>query len=302
MNKDKALDLALEFFETMQRYKGTRSNIFIRFEPTATGDYVDLREFDGRAKPIITAIKQARSAPVQEPVKFLANGTRFKTSEFPYGVCINGLPKELSGCWVALVAAEDDCHLKLTTPPAAPVQQKPLFADIIAQHPGLAEELKAMDAAPVQEPVYHLRQFGDVTKEQLDRYMATGDINPQPAPVQELVAFNAGVPLLYPEMKDGETISVEYTTPPAAQPATEVLRLSKDGIWANPDIPADDAAKLVLEAIDHNIKILVQKAVLAEREACAKVCEQSDDDGEGPDCWGWHSKDYATAIRARSKD
>ncbi len=37
------------------------------------------------------------------------------------------------------------------------------------------------------------------------------------APVQEPVAFNAGVPPLYPEMKDGETISVEYTTPPAAQ-------------------------------------------------------------------------------------
>ena len=51
-----------------------------------------------------------------EPVKFLANGTRFKTSEYPYGVCINGLPKELSGRWVALVAAEDDCHLKLTAP------------------------------------------------------------------------------------------------------------------------------------------------------------------------------------------
>ena len=69
MNKDKALDLALEFFETMQRYKGTRSNIFIRFEPTATGDYVDLREFNEKAKPIITAIKQSRSAPVQEPVE-----------------------------------------------------------------------------------------------------------------------------------------------------------------------------------------------------------------------------------------
>jgi len=39
----------------------------------------------------------------------------------------------------------------------------------------------------------------------------------KPAPVQEPVAFNAGVPPLYPEMKDGETISVEYTTPPAAQ-------------------------------------------------------------------------------------
>ena len=36
-----------------------------------------------------------------------------------------------------------------------------------------------------------------------------------------------------------------------------------------------------------------------EREACAKVCEQSDSDGEGPDQWDWHSKDYAAAIRAR---
>jgi hypothetical protein len=39
---------------------------------------------------------------------------------------------------------------------AAPVQQKPLFADIIAKHPGLAEELKAMDESqptPVQKQV-----------------------------------------------------------------------------------------------------------------------------------------------------
>ena len=50
---------------------------------------------------------------------------------------------------------------------------------------------------------------------------------------------------------------------------TEVLRLSKDGIWANPDIPADEAAKLVLAAIDFNIKVLVVKAVEAERETCA---------------------------------
>ena len=26
--------------------------------------------------------------------------------------------------------------------------------------------------------------------------------------------------------------------------------------------------------------------------------EQTDEDGEGPDCWGWHAKDYAAAIRA----
>ena len=75
-------------------------------------------------------------------------------------------------------------------------------------------------------------------------------------------------------------------------PATEVLRLSKDGIWANPDIHADDAAKLVLEAIDHNIKVLVQRAVLAEREACADVVESTP--------WSdWFRTDCAIAIRAR---
>ena len=59
-------------------------------------------------------------------------------------------------------------------------------------------------------------------------------------------------------------------------PSVEVLRLSKDGISANPDIPVDDAAKFVLNAIGHNIKVLVQKAVEEEREACAKVCEQGE--------------------------
>lgn len=58
-----------------------------------------------------------------------------------------------------------------------------------------------------------------------------------------------------------------------SRPGTEVLRLSSDGIWANPDIPADDAAKLVLAAIDYNIKVLVQKAVEAERDACARMAE-----------------------------
>jgi len=48
-------------------------------------------------------------------------------------------------------------------------------------------------------------------------------------------------------------------------PATEVLRLSVDGIWVNPDVPIDDAAKLVLAAVGENIKVLVQTAVLAER-------------------------------------
>jgi len=58
---------------------------------------------------------------------------------------------------LALVVAEDTITA-IKQALAAPVQQKPLFADIIAKHPGLAEELKEMDAAPaqpapVQEPV-----------------------------------------------------------------------------------------------------------------------------------------------------
>jgi hypothetical protein len=42
-----------------------------------------------------------------------------------------------------------------------------------------------------------------------------------------------------------------------------------------------------------------KQAILAEREACAKVCEQRDEEGECPDQWDWHSSDYAAAIRAR---
>ena len=48
--------------------------------------------------------------------------------------------------------------------------------------------IKQARSAP-EEPVYHLRQFGDVTKEQLDRYMSTGDINPPAAPVQQKPLF-----------------------------------------------------------------------------------------------------------------
>lgn len=51
----------------------------------------------------------------------------------------------------------------------------------------LREALAQQPAQQEQEPVYHLRQFGDVTKDQLDRYIETGNINPQPAQ-QELVA------------------------------------------------------------------------------------------------------------------
>jgi len=99
MTKDEALKLALEALEA-------HADIGIKSDKA------------------ITAIKQALAAPVQ-PVAFLANGTRFKISydSRQSGGQIHGIPPELGGQWVALVAAEDDCHLKLATPPAAPVQE-----------------------------------------------------------------------------------------------------------------------------------------------------------------------------------
>jgi hypothetical protein len=117
----------------------------------------------------------------------------------------------------------------------------------------------------------------------------------------------------------------------------EILRITKEGIWANPDVPVDEAAKKVLEAIDHNIKVLVQKAVEeerekvarwmmergyatghgdtiesllkelewqfreSEREACAKVCDEMEKKAEehGTECCKWPTpSDCAYAIRA----
>ena len=61
---------------------------------------------------------------------------------------------------------------------------------------------------------------------------------------------------------------------------TEILRLSKDGIWANPDVPTDEAAKKVLEAIDGYVKLMVEKAVTAaineEIEACAAIAHEAE--------------------------
>jgi hypothetical protein len=78
-------------------------------------------------------------------------------------------------------------------------------------------------------------------------------------------------------------------------PGVEVLRIAKEGIWANPDVPVDQAAHAVLAAVESNIKELVKKAVEAEREACAKVCESY-----GP-ARVLSGEDCAAAIRARGE-
>jgi hypothetical protein len=113
--------------------------------------------------------------------------------------------------------------VKRATPPAAqPAPVQPM-AHIVGEIDHTGKVWKPVQPAPVQEPVYHLRQFGDVTKEQLDRYMETGDINPQPAPVQavqEADVFDDDIEVTGPttirtryRLEVGTKL---YTTPPAA--------------------------------------------------------------------------------------
>ena len=68
----------------------------------------------------------------------------------------------------------------------------------------------------------------------------------------------------------------------------------KDNDAYSPSVQADHELTPFLVAF---AKLVAAK----EREACAKVCEQTDEDFEGPDQWDWHSKDYASAIRARGE-
>ena len=56
--------------------------------------------------------------------------------------------------------------------------------------------------------------------------------------------------------------------------SVELMKMSRDGIWVNPDIPVEETAKQVLEILDNELKNMVRIAVEAEREACALVCDR----------------------------
>jgi hypothetical protein len=64
---------------------------------------------------------------------------------------------------------------------------------------------------------------------------------------------------------------------------------------------ADKATEEANARANASWTLMCKKMVALEREACAKLCEQCDEEGEGPDTWDWHSKDYAAAIRARGE-
>ena len=50
----------------------------------------------------------------------------------------------------------------------------------------------------------------------------------------------------------------------------EVMRIDNNGVTINPEIPLDEAAQHVINALDEHIKHLVR----SEREACASVVDQ----------------------------
>ena len=87
------------------------------------------------------------------------------------------------------------------------------------------------------------------------------------------------------------TNSIRFFNGTNTDERNEVLRISRDGVWANPDIPVDDAAKLVLKALDGYVKTMVGQAVEAEREACAQLCEKAE---------RYRGEYFAYKIRERS--
>jgi hypothetical protein len=79
----------------------------------------------------------------------------------------------------------------------------------------------------------------------------------------------------------------------------EVMRIGRDGVWVNPEVPVDEAARVVLNLISENVKAMVANAVKDERWACAKTCEEAGTDENGNvHLVAW---ECAAAIRARGE-
>ena len=171
MTKDEALDLALEALEELQ--------------PD------DAYPYSLQSKAI-TAIKQARSAPVQEPV------------------------------FCEYCGGNDDADFGLPTDHCTDcARPQPAAQQALVQEPVALPCCGYTDASAIKWNPFN----GVVQCHNCGQTYATSA-----APAQEPVAFNAGVPPLYPEMKDGETISVEYTTPPGGRQSEDCLTAAQEDI------------------------------------------------------------------------
>lgn len=76
--------------------------------------------------------------------------------------------------------------------------------------------------------------------------------------------------------------------------SVEVMRLSRDGVWVKTDIKPDEAAQVVLNALDEQIKELVQRAMEPDRAMlrhCLRVMQE-----EADAYLAWHSDTNATLL------
>lgn len=88
-----------------------------------------------------------------------------------------------------------------------------------------------------------------------------------------------------------------------AEPTREVMRITKDGIFVPDDVAVDEAAEGVIAALEDHIRGLVERAVKAERQACAKLAdEQATAYAQLQDFHGIDAAEsIADAIRARGQ-
>jgi len=137
MTDRELMQQALEALEKLTIYDSRSSSIWRYFYPSATGDYVNLREFKELSEPIVNALRAALAQPEQEP--------------FEYWNAVEGWVKidevrkhfDSVGCGTIYKTAGEDRVPLYTSPP----QRNPLTeedARLIAAAPDLLAALQGL--------------------------------------------------------------------------------------------------------------------------------------------------------------
>jgi len=98
------------------------------------------------------------------------------------------------------------------------------------------------------------------------------------------------------KLHDSRPNSIRFYSP--GDTSTEVLRISKDGIWANPDVPVDEAAKKVLEAIDGYVKTMIERVRKEELDKCCDLLEGMHVATDGNHNYYLHAANELRKLRA----
>jgi hypothetical protein len=98
------------------------------------------------------------------------------------------------------------------------------------------------------------------------------------------------------KLHDSRPNSIRFFSP--SDTSTEVLRISKDGIWANPDIPTDEAAKRLLAALDSHIKGMIERMRKEELDKCCDLLEGMHVATDGNHNYYLHAANELRKLRA----